>query len=565
MSNRAQPLPKKSSLARSSLLMFAGTLTSRVLGFIRSPLLLGAAIGINYPAANAFDIANRLPNLIYMIVIGGVVNAVLVPAIVRAAKNSEDDGAAFINKLMTLTVVSLGVVSALLTALAPVIVKMFAATMDPQWYAITLALAFWCIPQVFFYGLYTVIGQVLNARENFGPYMWAPALNNVVAIGALCLLLQTYGHADVATATNSQLWTWPRIALLGGGATAGIAAQALILLWPLRRLGIKIRPDFHWRNAGLGGAARASWWMALTMLFSIIPSAIQSNVAAAATDRALQAHADLLTVAGNAAYTTAYTVYSLPTSLIVVSITTAIFTRLSNYAADSDYSNLQATITHTIRLIGFLMFLCTAGIIVLAVPGVRILAATVSMNEVVAIAKVLIAMTLGLLAISADTVLTRVFYALEDTRGAFYIGLPFQIYGAIGMLACAYLPMEYVVVGICLIGATANIFGFLITFWWLSRKLQKLGAGPLQTRIIALSYLKIGFITLLTMAAGWSVLRLFGSFFAEISISKAILEIITVGPVMLVVYLGFSLLFKAPEALWAIKPALQKIPFLASR
>lgn len=159
------------SAAHSSLIMFLGTFASRLLGLVRSPILLGAVVGMTSPVANAFDIANTIPNFLYMIIVGGLVNAVLVPAIVRASKESNDGGAAFINKLLTMTIVALGGITLVLTLGAPLVVKIFAATMSPEWYSLTVAFAVWCLPQIFFYGLYTVLGQILNARENFGPYM----------------------------------------------------------------------------------------------------------------------------------------------------------------------------------------------------------------------------------------------------------------------------------------------------------------------------------------------------------------------------------------------------------
>ena len=111
------------SVARNSLIMSLGTLVSRILGLVRSPIALGAIIGITSLSANSFDVANKLPTLIYMVVAGGLVDAVLVPAIVRATKESDDDGQAFINKLITISIVILGVITLALTIASPFIVK----------------------------------------------------------------------------------------------------------------------------------------------------------------------------------------------------------------------------------------------------------------------------------------------------------------------------------------------------------------------------------------------------------------------------------------------------------
>lgn len=537
------------NLTKSSIVMFGGTLVSRILGFIRSPLLLGAAIGINYPAADAFDVANRLPNLIYMLVVGGVVNAVLVPAIVRATKESDDNGAAFINKLVTIAACFLGVVTALLTLASPLIVKLFAATMEQQWYHLTVLFAFWCIPQVFFYGMYTVLGQVLNARENFGPYMWAPALNNVIAIIGLIAMLTLYGGADAGAATDVNIWTADRIALLGGSATAGIASQALILLWPLRRLGIRLRPDFAWRGAGLGATAKASWWILLTMITGMVPTAFVTNVAAGAKTRAIAEGIDVLGVAGNAAYTAAYAVYSLPSSLIVVSIVTAMFTRLAKHAADGNTAAVRATTSLTLRVVGALMFLATAGVFVLAVPAVRLLAASVSMTEVRAISWVLIAMSSGLVGVGATMVLNRVYYAYEDTRGAFLISIPIQAASVVLFLSCSLLPPAWTVAGIGLTMALGNTVAVFLMMWRLGKR-----TGGLDSARVARTHLQLAGITLITTGVGFGILRLFGPYSADFTLTGALLRCITVGPLMIIVYVGLMWLMKMPETHYLLKP-----------
>lgn len=552
-----------STMTRSSIVMFAGTLVSRVLGFVRSPLLLGAVVGINLPAADAFDIANRLPNLIYMLVVGGVVNAVLVPAIVRATKNSTDDGAAFINKLLTITIVCLGVATAVLTLAAPLIVKLFAATMPPQWYALTVAFAYWCIPQVFFYGLYTVIGQILNARENFGPYMWAPALNNIVAVIGLAAMLAIFGGADSQTATDASLWTAQRVALLGGASTAGIAAQALILAWPLRTLGIRYRPDFRWRGAGLSSTAKASWWILLTMITGMIPTAILSNVAASARSAALEQGMDVLDVAGNAAYTTAYAVYSLPSSLIVVSIATAMFTRMAKNAANNDLAAVRATTSLTLRVIGALMVLSTAGVVVLAVPMVRVLAASVTMQEVVAISWVLVAMSSGLVGVGATTVLNRVYYAFEDTRGAFLISIPFQVLGVVGYIVASMLAPQWVVVGIGVTMALANLLSVPVMMWDLARR----HTGDLDSLRVARTYLVFLFIGVLTAAAGFGLLRAFGPLYAPLSIGSAFVRCVVVGLAMMAIFTALMAAARMPETAYLVRPVFaiaRKVPGLRS-
>ncbi|XCB29368.1 lipid II flippase MurJ [Arcanobacterium hippocoleae] len=149
------------SLAKSSLLMASGTFVSRILGMVRSPILITMILGLNSPIASSFDIANQLPNIVFNILAGGLINAVLVPSIVQAAARNKEDDLGFINKLITISIVILAAITAILTFLAPIVVKIFASTLSAQWYELTVIFAFWCIPQIFFTGFMRCLGKCL--------------------------------------------------------------------------------------------------------------------------------------------------------------------------------------------------------------------------------------------------------------------------------------------------------------------------------------------------------------------------------------------------------------------
>lgn len=545
------PQEEQKSVARSSAIMFLGTLVSRVLGLVRSPILLGAVVSVNAPVANSFDVANKLPNLIYMVIIGGLVNAVLVPAIVRATKQSDDDGQAFINKLLTVAIVLLGLATLVITLAAPLVVKLFASTMDAPWFDVTVAFAYWCLPQIFFYGMYTVLGQILNARENFGPYMWAPALNNVIAILGLVLILGIYGSHDPATAGDTAIWDGTRIAMLGGVHTLGIIMQAVILIWPLRRLGFSYRPDFKWRGSGLGDAGRASWWILLSMIGGMVPTMVQSNMAAGATARAQQMGIPFDEVAGNATYTSAYTIYSIPTSLIVVSISTAMFTRLAKHAADRNMVAMRRDTSKTLRMVSTLMLLCTVLIVVLAVPASRFIAPTIAPEATITLSRVLIAMALGLVSIGAVNVLDRAFYAFEDTRLAFILNLPFQVLGVIGFAVCGLLPPQWVVVGIGLVMTLTNTGAAFLLGYALRGKM-----GRIDGKRILITHLKLLAISLVVGLIGILAMRwATGVFHPEASFMSSVLVMIVLAPILTIMYFGLMKLWKMPELVSLEGPA----------
>ena len=223
--------------------MAAGTGISRVMGFFRL-MLLAFLFGNSTRQADMFNIANQLPNSMYILLAGGVLNTVLVPQLVRAIKTDKDRGEAYTNRIMTLGLLGLGLITIALTLAVPGIIHLYSADgwRDPALsaqYESMIILGYYCMPQVFFYGVHVLAGQVLNARDRFGPMMWAPIANNVVSILVLTLYLVVFGLGD-----NAGAFTSGEQMLLGLGATLGIAVQAAVLVPFLRASGYLFRPRF---------------------------------------------------------------------------------------------------------------------------------------------------------------------------------------------------------------------------------------------------------------------------------------------------------------------------------
>ena len=241
------------SLARSTAGMAAGTIASRVLGMVRAGMQL-AVVGTGL-SGDAWDVANTLPNIIYLLLAGGVLNAVLVPQITRAAGHA-DGGREYIDRLLTLAITAIAIVAVVFTLTAGLLVRLYSSpTWDPDLRALSTAFALVCMPQIFFYGLYTLLGQVLNARSRFAAYMWAPVVANIVAIGGMAYFLSQYPHqAGFAS------WTSPMVWVLAGSATAGVAAQAFVLIVPLWRSGFRFTPRWRFRGVGLRSASTVALW-----------------------------------------------------------------------------------------------------------------------------------------------------------------------------------------------------------------------------------------------------------------------------------------------------------------
>ncbi|MGC5627803.1 murein biosynthesis integral membrane protein MurJ [Georgenia sp. Z1344] len=514
-------------LAGSSVTMFAGTLVSRVLGLVKGPVLLVAVLGANTGASNAFDVANRLPNLIYLLVAGGVLNAVLVPQIVRAMTKDEDGGDDYVSRLLTAITLGLAGLTVVLTLAAPLLVRLFAFGMEDPWYSLSVTFAYWCIPQLFFYGMYTLLGQVLNARGIFGPYTWAPVLNNVVAIIGLVVFLGLHGSVADLTAEGAQAWTQDRTILLAGVATAGVAAQALVLLWPLRSAGVRLRPRFGFRGRGLGSATSTAMWVFAALLVGQLATLAISNVAAAASAAGDYA----IDVAGNAAYTNSYFLYSLPTSLVVVSLITALFTRMSTSAAHQDLGAVRADLSLGLRVVGLFTVFCSGGLMVLALPLVRVITPAAAFAEVESIAMVLVAMLLGLVGVGAFTVIQRVYYAFEDARRLFFLQLPLTAVVVVGAFASLLLPPRWVLVGACVAMAVSNVFGAALSFLGLRPRLGHTDGGRVVRAHVRITIAAAGPVLL-----GWGLLTLLGTDEADLDLPGAFLRVVLVGVLMVLGY-----------------------------
>ncbi|MEO7448350.1 MAG: lipid II flippase MurJ, partial [Humibacillus sp.] len=251
------------SVARSSLTMFGGSMASRVLGVVRNGLITWI-IGVQF-AGDAFSIANTLPNVLYVLAAGGILNAVLIPSLARAMQ-LEDGGQEFTDRVITLALAGMALITVAVMAGAGGFVWLLAADSSPDFKSLAVAFSLICLPQIFFYGLFALLGQILNARGRFGAFAWAPFVANVVAVAGLVLFVVLFpqqGFIDGAGAPRPREpgdWTSPMIWLFAGSATLSVVVQALWLIPALRRTGFRYRPRWGFRGVGLGGVSRLALW-----------------------------------------------------------------------------------------------------------------------------------------------------------------------------------------------------------------------------------------------------------------------------------------------------------------
>ena len=540
------------SIVRSSLIMASGTVFSRFLGILRA-ILLAAMIGVTTNAADAFGVANQLPNSIYAIIAGGVLNAVLVPQIVRA-RTHLDGGKAYIDRLLTLAIVTFGSITILTTVSAPLLVSLYTSGWEADQLALATAFAYWCLPQLFFYGLYSLLGEVLNAKSKFGPYMWAPVLNNIVAIVGMGAFIWQFG-LDPTGQQSVADWTQAQIAWLAGSATMGVASQALILFVFWKKMGLSFKLNFSWRGVGLGPAMRTASWTLGMLIVTQIGGIVQTAVASSAIEGREFLVDDSVAIASVAAMSVAWLIFMLPHSVATVSIATAYFTRMSIHAMEKKFEELKKDLVDGLRTIAMISVLATTALIVLAYPVSRVFVG--ELPSAIALGNVVIAMVVGLLPFSYVFMIQRAFYSLEDTRTPFVftvIQVGVNIVGS--LLVGIYVEDLWMVVGLSLVTSGSILVQSGLAFILFKRKFGALGHGELS--IVTAKFVGAA---LVAGAAGYGLLQTMGGVgagtFPVQTVISAVLTCLTVGFVIAIVYIAVLKLLRVQEVSILLAPVVR--------
>ncbi|MCI1241241.1 MAG: murein biosynthesis integral membrane protein MurJ [Bifidobacterium subtile] len=483
-----------SSVGRNSLIMASGTAASRLTGQIRT-ILLAAAIGTTGLAANAYQAGSMIPQVVFTLVSGGIFNAVLVPQIVRTLR--QEDAEDRLNKLITFAVALLLAVTLLMTAGTPLLTRLYVGG-GSDMLALANAFTLWCMPQIFFYGLYTVVGQILAAKDHFGTYAWSSVGANIISSAGFVAFIVLFGRAD---RRPLDFWTTGKISLTAGAWTLGVAFQALVLFLPLRKAGIRYRPSWGFKGIGLRAMGPVAAWSVGIVAVEQLATIINTNVTTSAPDRAARLLGlSQFDVAGNASYQNAYTIYILPYSLIAVSVATAIFPHISKAVAASDIASARANLSQSLRNVGLMMCFFTAVFLVMPTPITLALLPSVSVHEAALMAGPLMALAANLPMAGAYLIIQRTFYAFEDGKHPFLFialqsGLQLVVLFA-GVLLLS--PVHWAT----LLGASISV-GYVLAFPILARMLRKRFGGAMDGRRITLTYVKALIAGVVAVVVGW--------------------------------------------------------------
>ncbi|MDX2917660.1 murein biosynthesis integral membrane protein MurJ, partial [Streptomyces sp. NE06-03C] len=496
---------KVSGLLKSSAVMAAGTLVSRLTGFVRS-LVITAALGAAM-LGDSFTIAYTLPTMIYILTVGGGLNSVFVPQLVRAMKDDEDGGEAFANRLLTLVMVALGLIVVVAVLVAPVLIQLMSSTIADDVAANSVAVTFarYCLPTIFFMGVHVVMGQVLNARGKFGAMMWTPVLNNIVMIITFGLFIWVYG-----TSAESQMGvdTIPPegVRLLGIGTLLGLVVQSLAMIPYLRETGFRFRPRFDWKGHGLGKTVKLAKWTVLFVLANQAGVLVVTQLATAAGKLSGRDGTGFL------AYSNAQLIWGMPQAIITVSVMAALLPRISRAAHDNDPGAVRDDISQGLRNSAVAIVPVAFTFLALGLPMCTLLYASSGAEAARSMGFILMAFALGLIPYSVQYVVLRGFYAYEDTRTPFYNTVIVAAVNAAASALCyVVLPARWAVVGMAFSYGLAYAVGVGVAW----RRLRNRLGGDLDGAHIVRTYARLCMAAvpaaLVGGAVGFGILELVGT------------------------------------------------------
>jgi putative peptidoglycan lipid II flippase len=454
------PPDTRGSLMRHAALMTAGTALSRLTGFLRLTAMT-ATLGVTVSSLGSiYTVANLTPNIVYELILGGILTSVFVPVFVdRMTTRGRDDARDVANRVMTLVLVILVAVAALGALFAEQIIRLYLVSSDAPGREADIELGVfflrWFMPQIIFYGVGAVAIGLLQAHRRFAAPMFAPILNNLVVIGTFIAYAIVRGDRPprvVGITTAEQT-------VLAVGTTLGVVAMT-VALWPsLRSLGYRLGLRFDWRHEAVRHLVRLAAWVAIY---------VAANQVAYVVIIVLNNRFE----AGPQIYTTAFTVFLLPHAIFAVSIFTALLPSMSERWSTGHPDDVRALVSRGLRDTAVVTLPAAMGLLVLAEPISRLLFehGEAVARDSAAIARTLQGFAAGLLFFSTFQLLTRTFYAMQDTRTPALV----NVVAAIANVTAALVyigPLDLGLRGMALAHATSYAVGAGVLLTLLRRRL----------------------------------------------------------------------------------------------
>jgi putative peptidoglycan lipid II flippase len=474
----AQQVTEKTSpnLVRSSKAMALGTVVSRGTGFLRT-LVLAVALGQG-TLAEAYNDANNLPNTVYYLMLGGIFTSVVVPMLVRAAKEDPDRGVGYAKRIYSLGVVALLSVTVLATVFAGPIVDLYTGNVtEPGEHQDMVIFAYFFIPQIFFYGMDSLLGAILNVRGRFGANMWTPVINNVVVIVVALLFFVTNLHfkggANQVSSTS--------LHLLAVGTTLGIVIQSVSLFPVMWRAGFDMKLTLDFRRREIAEIGQMSVWM-----FGYVVSQALGNLVAQRVANSAANHAGNASV-GFSAWSIAYSLFQLPYAIVGISVISALLPRMSGHATERRYSLVREDFSKGVRVASVIVVPAAVFLGILGGPLAELLFAHghTTTNEARFIGEVFGAFSVGLLPFMFTQLQLRVFYSFRENRTPAILGIVMLMVGIVGdIVALEVLPPTRTVIGLAFAYDLVTLSGAILAWPLLLRRVGSLDGWRITRSLV---------------------------------------------------------------------------------
>jgi putative peptidoglycan lipid II flippase len=450
--------------ARNASIMALGTALSRITGFLRyASLAYVLGLTLRYGKTNlpsTYNLANSVPNMIFDLVVGGILASLFIPVFVEyLATRSREEAYHVASSATNISLLILILVTVVGIFASPLIIRLMTlfgsysaqgASTEVIRQQATFFLRFF-LPQIIFYGLSAIFTGLLNSHRHFTVPAFAPILNNVVVILTVAIFSLIPGQRDDLL----------HLVVLASGTTLGVAAQALVQIPMLKRLQIIYRPVFDLHHPAIRRIGRLSlpligyillWQVSTWFVFAL---AIQKD-------------------GGVPSYQYAQLFFQLPYGIFAVSIITALFPTLSERAALKTWEGFRDTLSAGIRSTLVVIMPCAVVYLMLNQQIIRLLLehGFFKAGDTVLLSRVLLYFALGLVPYSVDMLLTKSFYSMQDTRTPMIINC-FVV--AVNMVANYFLFHAIGVPGLALGFALSYFFSMTVDGLVLRRRLRRMG------------------------------------------------------------------------------------------
>jgi putative peptidoglycan lipid II flippase len=523
------PEDSQAAFVRNTAVMSVGTALSRLTGFLRLSAM-AYALGIaETRLADAYNIANITPNIIYELALGGILTSVFVPVFVEWLQARGREAAWDVaRKVLSIAAISLSIISLLGIALAPWIIRLYTVGVpaDQRHVVEELASFFlrWFMPQIVFYGIGAVATGLLNAHRRFAVPMFAPILNNIIVIATFLTF------AAMSDEEQAVLATGPQKLVLAVGTTLGVVGMT-VALWPsLRRLGFRFRWRSAWMDEAVVRIAHLAKWVVVYVVANQLGYLVVLILAARVKG-------------GYTAYAAAFMLFQLPHAIFVVSVFTALLPAMSSRWVDGDRQAFRELLARGIRWTAVIVVPAALGYLALAVPIVRLLLehGVAGPKSTDLVSGILVFFSLGLFSFSTFQLLLRAYYSMQDTRTPALVNI-----GAVGLNVLIdllfVLALGLGVPGLALGHATAYTFGSIALLALIRRRL-----GGLDGRRILSGLSRTLLAAGITAGVAWVVSSAIGGWIGTGSLVGQAAQVLGAVAAGILAFVAAALMFRVEE------------------